>query len=71
VVNADHILVLEAGRLVEEGTHLELTANPHGVYARFHRPQSGNGLELMDDTAQAQPQTKQEKPARPARRKTA
>jgi ATP-binding cassette subfamily B protein len=71
VVNADHILVLEAGRLVEEGTHLELTANPHGVYARFHRLQSGNGLELVDDTGQEQPQTKQAKPARPARRKTA
>ena len=71
VVNADHILVLEAGRLVEEGTHQELTANPHGVYARFHRLQSGSGLELVDDTGQAQTQTKQAKPARPARRKTA
>ena len=36
VINADHIVVLEHGRLVEEGTHRQLIADPHGVYARFH-----------------------------------
>ncbi|TIV74488.1 MAG: ABC transporter ATP-binding protein, partial [Mesorhizobium sp.] len=39
VVNADHIIVLEEGRLVEEGTHATLMADPHGIYARFHRIQ--------------------------------
>jgi ATP-binding cassette subfamily B protein len=49
VVNADKIIVLEQGRLVEEGTHTSLLADPHGTYARFHRLQGGNGLGLMDD----------------------
>ncbi len=51
VVNADKIVVLEQGLVVEEGTHQSLLANPHGVYARFHRVQSKKGLGLVDDTA--------------------
>ena len=50
VINADHIVVLAHGRLVEEGTHLQLIANPHGVYARFHGVQTDKGLGLVDDT---------------------
>ena len=49
VVNADHIIVLEQGRLVEEGTHAALMADPHSVYARFHRVQGKKGLGLVDD----------------------
>ncbi|WP_258605871.1 ABC transporter ATP-binding protein [Mesorhizobium sp. AR10] len=49
VVNADHIIVLEQGRLVEEGTHASLMADPHSVYARFHRVQGKKGLGLVDD----------------------
>jgi ATP-binding cassette subfamily B protein len=49
VVNADHIVVLEQGRLVEEGTHATLIADPHSVYARFHRLQGDKGLGLVDD----------------------
>jgi ATP-binding cassette subfamily B protein len=48
VVNADHIVVLEHGRLVEEGTHRELMADPNGVYARFHSMQGEKGLGLVD-----------------------
>ncbi|TIL23817.1 MAG: ABC transporter ATP-binding protein, partial [Mesorhizobium sp.] len=44
VVNADHIIVLEQGRLVEQGTHASLMADPHSVYARFHRVQGNKGL---------------------------
>ncbi|TJW20872.1 MAG: ABC transporter ATP-binding protein, partial [Mesorhizobium sp.] len=49
VVNADHIIVLEQGRLVEQGTHASLMADPHSVYARFHRVQGNKGLGLVDD----------------------
>jgi ATP-binding cassette subfamily B protein len=49
VINADHIVVLAHGKLVEEGTHRELIANPHGTYARFHGVRNGNGLGLVDD----------------------
>jgi ATP-binding cassette subfamily B protein len=49
VINADHIVVLAHGKLVEEGTHRELIANPHGTYARFHGVRNGNGLDLVDD----------------------
>jgi ATP-binding cassette subfamily B protein len=42
VVDADRIVVLEAGYVVEEGTHAELLADVAGVYARFHRTQGRN-----------------------------
>jgi ATP-binding cassette subfamily B protein len=53
VVNADQIIVLEHGRLVEQGTHASLLANPDSVYARFHRLQGDKGLGLVDDGASA------------------
>lgn len=49
VVNADRILVLEAGHLIEEGSHTELIANPNGVYRRFYQMQGGRGLDLVHD----------------------
>jgi ATP-binding cassette subfamily B protein len=50
VVDADHIVVLDHGRLVEEGTHASLLAKPRGVYARFHGLQTERGLGIVDDT---------------------
>nr|WP_292239559.1 hypothetical protein [Mesorhizobium sp.] len=54
MVNADRIIVLEEGRLVEEGTHASLMADPHSVYARFHRVQGKKGLGLVDDAKTTQ-----------------
>ena len=50
VVKADQIVVLDHGRLVEQGTHQTLLARPNGVYARFHRVQDEQGLGLRDDS---------------------
>jgi ATP-binding cassette, subfamily B, bacterial MsbA len=72
VVNADRIVVLEQGRLVEEGTHQSLLANPHGIYSRFHRLQSAKGLGLVNDIKKAaKPAPAQAKPAKVARGRTA
>ncbi|QPC88550.1 ATP-binding cassette domain-containing protein [Mesorhizobium sp. NBSH29] len=54
VVSADRIVVLDVGRLVEEGTHAQLLADPHGVYARFYRLQDDKGLGIVEDTKVAQ-----------------
>ena len=43
VIDADHIVVLEDGSVVEEGTHAGLLADASGVYARFHRTQAKTG----------------------------
>ena len=39
IVNADKIVVMQAGRVVESGTHAELAAREDGVYARLHNLQ--------------------------------
>ncbi len=39
VVNADWVLVLDKGRIVEQGTHAQLLARPDGLYYRLHQMQ--------------------------------
>lgn len=53
VINADNIIVMEAGRVIEQGSHDKLLHIPNGVYARFYRLQGDKGLGLTDDAATA------------------
>jgi ATP-binding cassette, subfamily B, bacterial MsbA len=39
VINADWVLVLDKGEIVEQGTHTTLLANPVGLYARLYAMQ--------------------------------
>ncbi len=50
VVNADRIVVMEAGHVVEEGRHNDLITIPNGVYARFYQLQSGKDDILIGNT---------------------
>ncbi|MCI5077601.1 ABC transporter ATP-binding protein [Oricola sp.] len=47
VVDADKIIVMEAGRVVEEGNHASLIARPDGVYARFYALQGDRAPDLL------------------------
>ena len=52
IVNADRILVVEAGRLVEEGAHASLMA-ANGLYARLARLQFETGAAALTGVAEA------------------
>ncbi len=39
VINADWVLVLDRGRVVEQGTHSQLLQNPDGLYYRLYQMQ--------------------------------
>lgn len=49
IVSADHIVVLEAGRVVEEGTHASLMTTPGSVYGRFYALQGASDFDIVDD----------------------
>jgi ATP-binding cassette subfamily B protein len=49
VVNADNIVVLAHGEVVEQGTHQQLVARPGGTYARLYGVQGSKGLGLAND----------------------
>ena len=48
IARMDRIIVLDAGRIVEQGTHAELLAL-NGRYARFWARQSGGFLGVEDE----------------------
>ncbi len=51
VVRADNIIVMDRGRVVEEGTHAQLRDRAEGIYARYYRLGAGAGFDLVDDDA--------------------
>ncbi|HRK57346.1 MAG TPA: metal ABC transporter permease, partial [Burkholderiaceae bacterium] len=46
VAYADEIIVLEAGRIVQRGTHAQLLAAREGRYAQLWAAQSASGAQL-------------------------
>ena len=52
VLKADRILVMEAGRIVEEGDHTSLVAR-NGVYARLARLQFESGAAALSEVSAA------------------
>ena len=50
VLSCDRILVMEDGRIVEEGTHADLVAGG-GLYARLARLQFETGAAALGDRA--------------------
>jgi subfamily B ATP-binding cassette protein MsbA len=46
IVNADWILVLESGRIIEQGSHTELLNRTDGIYRKLHAMQFGFEIEL-------------------------
>ena len=50
IERVDRIAVLDAGRVVEQGTHAELLARD-GLYARIFRAQAQSGLALAGGAA--------------------
>lgn len=48
VMNADHIIVLDHGRMVEEGTHIELLSR-NGYYASIFKKQQSNPSDQLPE----------------------
>jgi ATP-binding cassette, subfamily B, bacterial MsbA len=50
VIKADKIIVMQAGKVVEEGTHASLAQRPGGHYARLHNLQAAHhGQDALQD----------------------
>ncbi len=50
VLKADRILVMDKGRIVEEGTHKSLTRNASGLYARLAKLQFDDAITAANDS---------------------
>lgn len=46
VVNADKIVVMDQGSVIEEGSHEQLMAETNGIYRRFHEMQAARPADL-------------------------
>ncbi|EBW2353216.1 ABC transporter ATP-binding protein [Salmonella enterica subsp. enterica serovar Enteritidis] len=46
IINADKIIVMEAGRIIEQGSHAELLVITNGAYQRLYRFQGGIAVDI-------------------------
>ena len=53
VVKADHIVVMESGRVAEQGTHAELLQDSRGLYTRFYTLQVEHRAAVTDAASAA------------------
>ncbi|KAE8738969.1 ABC-transporter, subfamily B member 04 [Frankliniella occidentalis] len=47
VMDCDNLLVIDSGRLAEQGTHHELVSNPKSIYARLWATQQGLNMKQL------------------------
>ncbi|HWT63978.1 MAG TPA: ABC transporter ATP-binding protein, partial [Ochrobactrum sp.] len=52
IVNADRIMVVEGGQIVEQGSHAELLSVKNGRYKRLHAVQAGSSGDGMSSAAE-------------------
>jgi ATP-binding cassette, subfamily B, bacterial len=52
IVNADRIMVVEGGQIVEQGSHAELLSVQNGRYKRLHAVQAGSSGDGMSSAAE-------------------
>jgi ATP-binding cassette, subfamily B, bacterial len=50
ILKADRILVMDGGKIVEEGTHASLTGNANGLYARLAKLQFDAAITAANDS---------------------
>lgn len=60
IASADKIIVMEGGRVAEEGTHAELSAHKNGVYTRLQNTHSGQKADEKTAELAAQKSIKKE-----------
>ncbi len=48
VKDADNIIVLDSGKIVESGVHSELLKNDNGLYTKFYNQQSSKELSILN-----------------------
>ena len=61
VVDADHILVLDKGRVVEEGTHFDLLSMPDSLYSDLWTKQHEAVLDQLENESNSKDSEEKER----------